>query len=62
MKLIKEIKNPLIVFLLFLIGGAAHIMLYGVDLTSSICQIFYGMCVIIWAMLIRISLKLWVGR
>lgn len=53
MKLIKEIKNPLIVLLLFLIGGAAHIVLYGVDLTNSICQIFYGMCVIIWAMLIR---------
>ena len=41
------------VCLSFAIGGAAHILLYDVDIADSICQIYYGVCVLVWALTVR---------
>ena len=53
MRVIREYKNVLIVILLFAIGGAGHILLYDVDIADSICQIYYGVCVLVWGMTVR---------
>ena len=53
MRALREKGKTVNVLILFLAGGAAHILLYGVDLANSICQIFYGMCVIVWLMSVR---------
>lgn len=53
MRKVREYKNVLMVILLFAIGGAAHILLYDVDIADSICQIYYGICVLVWAMTVR---------
>lgn len=52
-KIVREYKNVIAVILLFIIGGAGHILLYGVDIADSICQIFYGVCVLLWAMTVQ---------
>lgn len=38
----------LTIVLVFILGGAAHIFLYGVDIADSICQILYGATVMLW--------------
>ena len=53
MRIIREYKNIFAVILLFIIGGACHILLYDVDMADSICQIFYGVCVLVWALTVR---------
>ncbi|MBP9996627.1 MAG: hypothetical protein KBT19_05040 [Lachnospiraceae bacterium] len=53
MKIVREYKNVILVSLLFVIGGAGHILLYGVDMADSICQIYYGVCVLVWALTVR---------
>ena len=53
MRIFREYKNVLGVILLFFIGGASHILLYDIDIADSICQIFYGICVLVWAMNVR---------
>lgn len=41
-------KTALLLILLFLLGGFLHIVLYGKDWTDSICQIYYGVLLLIW--------------
>ena len=53
MKAFMKYKNVYMVCLSFAIGGAAHILLYGVDIADSICQIYYGVCVLVWALTVR---------
>ena len=38
----------LTIVLVFLMGGAAHVFLYGVDIADSICQILYGTSILLW--------------
>lgn len=42
-----------IFLIMFLIGGVAHVALYGVDFADCICQIYYGMMVMVWALTIQ---------
>lgn len=53
MNIVREYKNVITVCLLFVLGGAIHILLYGVDIADSICQIYYGICVLVWALTVR---------
>lgn len=53
MRVVREYINIIAVVLLFVIGGAAHIFLYGVDIADSISQIYFGVCVLVWAFTVR---------
>ncbi len=53
MKKVREHINVIAVILLFAIGGAGHILLYGIDIADSICQIFYGVCVLVWTLTVQ---------
>lgn len=53
MKIVRDYKNVILVSLMFVAGGAGHILLYDVDIADSICQIFYGLCVLVWALRVR---------
>lgn len=52
-KKVREHINVIAIILLFAIGGAGHILLYGIDIADSICQIFYGVCVLVWALTVQ---------
>lgn len=49
----KCIKMVMLLLSFFLLGGLMHVTLYGVNFADNICQIYYGITVLLWGITVE---------